>query len=360
MNDIHGRFRDGLMTQYRLYPRLTVQDVFKYLFQSAFGCEHLVAAEDDAHRYICEEYARGVPERMPVTEMLYGAYGRVHLHALTQGLSPKTLAALFCRSACHEAEGEARLHEGLAVARSLVGEGLLPFSVEDFDRGHVAWREAGYGAVRHSEAFREQYRPAYRVVKKDYIRLLPLLMRLDARPQGARTLLALEGGSAAGKTTLARLLGEIYGCTVLHIDDFFLRPEQRTEARMRECGGNVDRERFLAEVLLPLSRGECVDYRRFDCQTQTLLPPERIRPSSLCIVEGAYAMHPALAPYYTLSAFLDVDPITQRERVYARNTPSFAERYVKEWIPKETEYFSVMRVKERCDLVLPISLEEKS
>ena len=37
-------------------------------------------------------------------------------------------------------------------------------------------------------------------------------------------------------------------------------------ARLAEAGGNVDRERFLVEVLTPLSRGEEIAYR-FDAQT---------------------------------------------------------------------------------------------
>ena len=59
------------------------------------------------------------------------------------------------------------------------------------------------------------------------------------------------------------------------MDDFFLRPEQRTPERFSEPGGNVDRERFLSEVLLPLRQGEAVDYRRFDCATFTIAPTLR-------------------------------------------------------------------------------------
>ena len=35
--------------------------------------------------------------------------------------------------------------------------------------------------------------------------------------------LAIDGCSAAGKTTLARRLQEKYGCPVFHTDDFFLQ-----------------------------------------------------------------------------------------------------------------------------------------
>ena len=80
-------------------------------------------------------------------------------------------------------------------------------------------------------------------------------------------LFALDGRCASGKTTLASALREAVGCGVIHMDDFFLRPEQRTEERLSQPGGNVDRERFLQEVLLPLKRGESFSYRPYDCRT---------------------------------------------------------------------------------------------
>ena len=55
---------------------------------------------------------------------------------------------------------------------------------------------------------------------------------------------AIDGKCTSGKTTLAARLAEIYDCNVFHMDDFFLRPEQRTPERFAQIGGNVDYERF--------------------------------------------------------------------------------------------------------------------
>ena len=137
------------------------------------------------------------------------------------------------------------------------------------------------------------------------------------------------------------------------MDDFFLRPEQRTEERFSEQGGNVDRERFSEEVLLPLHEGKAVDYRRFDCATFTIAPPQRIEPEKLSIVEGAYSMHPDLAPYYDLSVFLAVSAEKQRERILKRNAPAHAKQFFDRWIPLEQRYFDALDVKMRCDLILP-------
>ena len=57
-------------------------------------------------------------------------------------------------------------------------------------------------------------------------------------------IVAIDGPCTSGKTTLAAKLAEIYDCNVFHMDNFFLRPEQRTAQRLSAPGENVDHERF--------------------------------------------------------------------------------------------------------------------
>ena len=170
-------------------------------------------------------------------------------------------------------------------------------------------------------------------------------------------IVAIEGGSASGKTTLAKKLEQKYKCTVLHMDDFFLRPEQRTKDRLAQPGGNVDRERFYEEVVVPLVKRDTIVYRPFDCATMSLQSARKIEPDKIIVVEGAYSTHPELGEYYDLSVFLDITPELQQERIWKRNTPDKAERFFTQWIPMEQKYFEAMRVKERCDMILPV--EEK-
>ena len=334
------------------YPQAQLQDLFKALHQSACGCEHLVADPSAAADYLRQEAAQCIPWPGPAVEPLPGAYCRVHLDCLRQGLQPQTLARLFALSAVEEPEGPADLAAALSVLRELAAAGEIPFSAQEVEREAEQWRSAGYPARHHSEAFRAAYAPAYRVVRKRYAQFLPLLIRLDQlQTRKPRVLLALEGGSASGKTTLARLLEEVYGAPVFHMDDFFLRPEQRTPERFAEAGGNVDRERFLSQVLLPLSRGEPVAYRRFDCSTFTLLPPRTILPGPLNIVEGTYSLHPDLSAYYDLRVLLETSAQLQRRRIQKRNPPALAQRFFTEWIPLELRYFDALGIPEQCDLI---------
>ena len=141
---------------------------------------------------------------------------------------------------------------------------------------------------------------------------------------------AIDGPCTSGKTTFAAMLNRRFGGNVLHMDDFFLRPEQRTPERFAEPGGNVDRERFGTEVLAP---------------------------AQLTIVEGSYSMHPALRGYYDCMICLAVDPAEQLRRLERRN-PRMLQRFVDEWIPLENRYFEATNIQAVADLLVDTALPD--
>ena len=342
---------EKLLKHCETYPKLQVRDVFKFIFQSEFGCEHLVKSPEAAAEYIKREYDELKPEGEIRIEALDGEYSRVHLCVLGEGLSAETLAHLFAASAKKE-DGD--VEEKLAIARQMTIEGLFPFSHEVFEAEAAKWKAEGYSAIHHSDAFREAYKPSYRVIANEFVPFIELFCELDKRLAKGRVTVALEGGSASGKTTLGALIKRIYDAEVFHMDDFFLQPHQRTPERFKEIGGNVDRERFLSEVLMPLSEGRKVRYRKFDCSSMTLGETVEAEEKRLTVVEGAYSMHPELAGYYDFSVFLDVDEEVQRARIMKRNSPDLAKRFFSEWIPLEQAYFDGTDIKNRCTMVIRI------
>ena len=163
----------------------------------------------------------------------------------------------------------------------------------------------------------------------------------DLLTQKDTVIVAIDGKCTSGKTTLASKLAELYDCNVFHIDDFFLRPEQRTPERFAEVGGNVDYERFLEEVLLPLKSSKTFSYRPFDCSTFTLSDPVIVTPKRLNIIEGTYSHHPYFGNPYDLKILLTIDEETQRRRILDR--PVFLhKRFFEEWIPMENRYFAAL------------------
>lgn len=173
--------------------------------------------------------------------------------------------------------------------------------------------------------------------------------------EGRCAFVAIDGPCASGKTVFAASLHERFGGNVLHMDDFFLRPEQRTPERFAEPGGNVDRERFEAEVLKPLAAGKAVRYRPWDCHTGDFATSHSVEPAALTVVEGSYSMHPALRGYYDLTMCLIVDPSERLRRLEARN-PRMLQRFIDEWIPLENRYFESTNTQGSADLLVDTAL----
>lgn len=163
-------------------------------------------------------------------------------------------------------------------------------------------------------------------------------------------LIAIDGRCAAGKTSLAANINELCDCNVIHMDHFFLRPEQRTAERLQQAGGNVDYERFLAEVLIPLYEGRIFSYCPFNCHKLEMGEPILIPQKSLNIVEGSYSCHPALRSYYDMTIFLNVNAEEQIRRIRFRNGVGDAVKFEKQWIPMEEHYFNAFLIRKQCDL----------
>ncbi len=171
--------RDLLISHYKKYPELKAEDIFKFLFHSSFGCDHLVSSLENAISYIKREYERVSKTENPETEELDGDYVRVHLSHLNAGLSAKTLGKMFFLSAKKEENGAERLSEKLLVASALVSDGVIKIDKTEFENAVSEWKSAGFSAVRHSETFREKYAPAYRVIAKRFADCLPIITEVD-------------------------------------------------------------------------------------------------------------------------------------------------------------------------------------
>ena len=171
------------------------------------------------------------------------------------------------------------------------------------------------------------------------------------RRKKSSLIIAIDGRCASGKTTLAARLQALTDAQVIHLDDFFLRPEQRSTERRATPGENVDWERLTSEVLTPLSLGQAFTYRPFDCHTLGFKNAITGGPAALTILEGTYSCNSHLWPYSDLHIFLTISPEEQRRRIAQRNTPEDAKRFYNLWIPLEERYFAASDVADRCDIL---------
>ena len=155
-----------LLDHARRYPRMEPTDAVKLLYQSEFGGGHLIWNEKACLTRLLEEY-RATPQcrDIPLTEDIGGGIVRIHLAALdAHGLSPEELGQIFFRSAAQTRGTMASFREKLSLLQELTAEGAMPFSRDALDAYLADYEAAGFPPVSHSETYRENYHPAYRVV----------------------------------------------------------------------------------------------------------------------------------------------------------------------------------------------------
>jgi hypothetical protein len=154
------------------HPQAKAQDLYKLLYQGTMGTEHAAPDPDAVERSLARELDAVEPrDAEPLTEPVdpEGRLVRLNLRPYkARGGSAAALARVFLQTAAELRPDPTSLSQVLSALRSAdlgkAGPELRQFA--------NLMSERGYPPVHHSDAYRESYAPAYRVV---LARLLPEL-----------------------------------------------------------------------------------------------------------------------------------------------------------------------------------------
>ncbi len=189
-----------------------------------------------------------------------------------------------------------------------------------------------------------------------------VLRVLDER--GPPVVVALDGRSGAGKSTVAAALADRLRATVIPTDDFFAAGitdagwEARTAAeRARDC---IDWQRMRWSALDPLLAGQPAAWHPFDfsggrrADGTYAISPQTVRrePAPVIILDGAYSARPELDDVITLSILVEVPTAIRLARLAAREEPAFLAAWHERWDAAEDYYFSKVRPSAAFDFVV--------
>ena len=153
------------------YPLMQPQDAVKLVYQNVFGGGHLT--KDPAScRCILQHEFEDTPQDpdIPVVENIGNGLARANLAAVPiSGYSILQLGYDFVNSA--------KLHTGnrtgfllkLDILRRVTKKGVFSFSSEELEQYLTEYKQAGYPMVSHSEIYRKNYKPAYRIVLQNLL-----------------------------------------------------------------------------------------------------------------------------------------------------------------------------------------------
>lgn len=337
------------------YPEMEIQDVFKLVYQSEFGCGHLITNEERSYSLLMNEWNKDYGNKEEeLFERIGGGYVRLYVEpAKALGVSPQLFQKIFVESVKKDKGTLEGFH--LKVQKLIEGcnKKKFPFSESEIQSFLKQWEEDGRPLFRHSEKYRRVYKPSYRVVSEEYINMLSVIMKIQSALQlNDKVVIGIDGPCGAGKTTLAKRLADFYAVQVIHMDDFFLPPVLRSSERLAEPGGNIHYERFCQEVTSKIKLTTDFDYRVFSCRKMDFDGEVKIANKGIIIIEGSYSMHPLFDKIYDVRLYCDVDAEEQKIRIIKRNGLSMYKNFEEKWIPMEAKYFEVFNVKEKSDLII--------
>jgi hypothetical protein len=139
-------------------------DAVKLIYQNEFGGGHLIRDEQACLNYLRREYAD--LEKDP-TAPLYEDIGNGIVRVNLAAVKPEDLEQLgrdFIRSAAEHTGTMDSFLRKLDVLRKLTVEGIFSFDSQELENYLFKYRSQSYPIVSHSEAYREEYRPAYRII----------------------------------------------------------------------------------------------------------------------------------------------------------------------------------------------------
>ena len=241
------------------YPVMEPQDYGKLVFQGEFGPEHMITDRQQAESFLIDEwktlpknYVGDILEgRQEIGELVSESLCRFPLSICGSVEEAGVLAHLFISTAEEHKGNMERLEEKLKHLKELCIPGMEEWVEE--------WKQKGYPPVHHSAAYREQYHPHYRLLRKEYADYFTVFAEIYRLMQGKSTVvIAIDGRCGSGKTYLAELIGRLFPCNICHMDDFYMPMEQRRKNWMEIPGGNMSLKRFLREVLHPIRTAGCL------------------------------------------------------------------------------------------------------
>lgn len=164
------------------YPKMEVQDAYKFVVQAVLGAEHAVEDAAAAQRWMEHELATlGEGPAEPLVDPISpdGALVRVHLRPFVErGGDPAKLVRAFVATARKKFGSREDVAAAWRQVIAAAEERTLPFTAD----AARAWEEkmcaAGWPAVHHSKKYGAEYRPAYRVIARELL--------TEALPPGAQ------------------------------------------------------------------------------------------------------------------------------------------------------------------------------
>jgi uridine kinase len=158
---------------------------------------------------------------------------------------------------------------------------------------------------------------------------------------GTTTVVAIDGPSGAGKTTLATAVAAALEAPVVHMDDLVPGWDGLAEA-VRSV---------TAQVLEPISRGEPAAYRRWDWLRNTWAETMSVPRARVIVLEGCACSAQPAGEYAAVRIWVEADLVVRMRRGLERDGEAYRPHW-HHWAAQEERLFRADGTRARADLVI--------
>jgi len=168
-----GRIEELLREHFERRPLMRATDFYKLLYQGVFGVGHIMgdAAWDWLRREAEGLELEDLPEELLLEEVSAdGSMVRVNLRPyLRRGLPLEGLFEAMKETALRGGSNEQFL-EVWKMLKGLAASGDIQIDSGELETLDEELRTGGPSPHHHSEAYSEEYHPAYRIVRKEFLK----------------------------------------------------------------------------------------------------------------------------------------------------------------------------------------------
>ena len=176
-------FKECLEVQIKKHPSVMPQDIVKMCYQAAFGAEHLLSNAKAAEEYFDAEFKSVKENNIDLYEYVSPDFCRVNIAAWKNcAMAKEWLFEMFRITAGQKSPANDNFSGFIKIAEETAKSGGFPFRYENWRRFIEDYEKNGIRPIHHSDNYRNNEYPAYRIISSQFIRLFPLLKDLSELP----------------------------------------------------------------------------------------------------------------------------------------------------------------------------------
>lgn len=158
-------FRVVLEMHLKKYPLMGPEDCAKLIYQGEFAGEHMIASPEQSLERIRAELDNVQPAEGVLYESIGGGVARLHFGpAKAAGMGAEEINRAFTAAPAAKRGSREGQQEKLRLLIDLCREGKTAFSPVELESFMKEYQAAGCPALHHSDRYRQEYSPHYRVI----------------------------------------------------------------------------------------------------------------------------------------------------------------------------------------------------